>query len=153
MKRVAEVIHIVEAEREEFLRGAVNPDRETQSVLWKCGVRNQCYFALNNLIFMTFEYQGSDFTADMAAMAAFLEAKGHLVGKRRKDVPLKDRENTNWWAPVKKLGELLDEEPAAAREAVKEYDVRIRMDGGMSDHAQRQDISFNEEDWIDDFHF
>jgi len=84
MKRVAEIIHIVEGEREAFLEGCLHPDNETQKVLWTCGVRKQQYFSLGELLFMTFEYKGEDFSEDMKKMAAYLDSKGLLVQKRRR---------------------------------------------------------------------
>ena len=65
MRRVAEIIYVVPERREEFLKGALNLDDESANVLWACGVRKQQYFALNDLIFMTFEYDGRDFEGDM----------------------------------------------------------------------------------------
>lgn len=105
MRRVAEIIYIVESEREQFLKDVINLDEESKRVLWLCGVRKQQYFILNELIFMTFEYDGMDFTKDMEKMSGYLSSKGVLVQKRRKDVPVNERATTNWWAPVKKSGQ------------------------------------------------
>ena len=41
MKRVAEVMYIVESQRESFLKGALNLTEEEKEVLWLCGVRKQ----------------------------------------------------------------------------------------------------------------
>lgn len=78
MKRVAEIIYIVESEREAFLKNAINMSDEEKKILWLCGVRKQQYFALNELIFMTFEYDGKDFASDMDKMANYLDGKGVL---------------------------------------------------------------------------
>ena len=56
MRRVAEIMYIIPEERETFISDSVNPDEETRKMLWMCGVRNQQYFGMNDLIFMTFEY-------------------------------------------------------------------------------------------------
>ena len=88
MRRVAEIMYIVPEEREAFLDGAINLDDETANVLWMCGVRKQQYFSLNELIFMTFEYEGQNFDTDMKKMAIYLDGKGLLINKRRKDVPV-----------------------------------------------------------------
>lgn len=154
MRRVAEIIHIVDGEREEFLNGALNPDIETQKVLWMCGVRKQQYFALNDLIFMTFEYKGNNFNDDMKKMAAYLDSQGKLVNTRRKDVPLAERENTNWWAPVKRLGTLLDANPFADDEEhdAWENDYIAQLDGGMTKTSAYDDISYDEDDWTESIH-
>lgn len=153
MKRVAEIIHIVEAQREAFINSALNPDDEAQEVLWLCGVRSQQYFALGELIFMTFEYAGNDFKADMDRMAAYLDAKGNLVKMRRKDVPAQDRDNTNWWAPVKKLGTLFEETPRTKGfEAAKQADYMAMLDGYMPEYDRNNDISYDEDDWTEGMH-
>lgn len=153
MKLVAEIMYVVEAEREEFLKGALHPDEETKKVLWLCGVRRQQYFALNDLIFMTFEYEGDHFQEDMSKMAAYLDSKGHLVQKRRKDVPLEERATTNWWAPVKKLGALLEMEPAlVSAEDKSQENYMAMLDGCMGMMDAGNDISFDEEEWLEDVH-
>lgn len=149
MKRVAEIMHIPDGEREEFLKGALNPDEETKKVLWMCGVRNQQYFGLNDLIFMTFEYGGDNFADDMDKMANYLNTKGLLVNKRRKDVPVEDRPTTAWWAPVKKLGTLFDSESSVQPD--KDWDT-VTL-GMYSQVKNNYDISFSEDDWSESMHF
>lgn len=149
MRRVAEIIYIVEEERKAFLDGALHPDIETEKALWVCGVRNQQYFALNDLIFMTFEYRGSHFERDMEKMAAYLDTKGLLVKKRRKDVPVEERSATNWWAPVKKLATLLTSRPF---EDDEEQDYNLYFDGSMSSKTEYYDIAFDEDDWTESMH-
>lgn len=154
MRRVAEIIYIVESEREDFLKGALNLTKEEEKVLWLCGVRKQQYFALNDLIFMTFEYDGNDFENDMSKMAAYLDSKGLLIKKRRKDVPVEERSTTSWWAPVKKLGNLLDKKPEFEEDMDEFQDNYMAMvDGSMNYKASGNDISFDEDDWTEGVHF
>ena len=153
MKRVAEIIYIVESEREAFLEGAIHPDAETEKVLWLCGVRKQQYFALNELIFMTFEYKGTDFADDMAKMASYLDSRGHLVKKRRKDVPASEREATNWWAPVRKIGSILDSAPLSLEEDDRSQAAYMAMlDGGMNYSEETNNISYDDDDWTEGMH-
>lgn len=151
MRRVAEIIYIVPERRDKFLDGALNLTEEEAKVLWMCGVRKQQYFALNDLIFMTFEYDGRNFDEDMKKMAIYLDGKGLLVKTRRKDVPIEERETTDWWAPVKRLGTLLDSNPL--KEDKVDYSLMDYLDGAMSDSSSYGNISYDEEDWTDDFHF
>ena len=151
MRRVAEIIYIVPEEREAFLNGAINPDDETANALWLCGVRKQQYFALNDYLFMTFEYNGSDFNSDMAKMAAYLDSKGLLVKQRRKDVPPDERSTTNWWAPVKRLGSILDTAPHKDDELL--YNLMDCLDGAMSSSSSYGNTAYDEDDWSDSFHF
>ena len=151
MRRVAEIMYIIPEEREQFLKGALHPDERMQKVLWACGVRNQQYYGMNGLIFMTFEYEGSSFAEDMKMMASELDKMGHLVTKRRKDVPVVERATTNWWAPVKRLGVVMTESPfASEEEKSKEEEYLAMVDGSMSDSF---DITFDQKDWTEDFHF
>lgn len=152
MRRVAEIIYIVEAEREEFLKGIQNPDEETLKVQWLCGVRNQQYFALNDLLFMTFEYKGNNFKEDMNKMAAYLDSKGKLIKMRRKDVPADQRTSTNWWAPVKKLVSLLETKPDFADDE-ENNDYMCKLDGGMNNLSEINDMSYSEEDWMEELSF
>lgn len=154
MRRVAEIMHIVEAERENFLNGLLNPDEETQKIQWLCGVRKQQYFSLNELIFMTFEYEGNDFNSDMAKLASYLESKGHLIKERRKDVPLDKRDTTNWWAPVKKLGTLLDTKPKFIdNESELQSDYMEMLDGCMTEFGNtKQNLAYDEDDWSESIH-
>ncbi len=152
MKRVAELIYVVEEEREEFIKGAVCPSEEEKDVLWSLGVRNQIYFAINEYILMTFEYAGYNFSEDMKKMAAYLDTKGHLIKQRRKDVPVEERKNTNWWAPIKKLGTVLENAPASVAENdYLEEDYNGMLDGFMSSSNLKTDISYDEQDWEDLF--
>lgn len=146
MRRVAEIIYVVESEREKFLQDSVNLDEEAKKALWLCGVRKQQYFLLNELIFMTFEYDGPDFYRDMERMAKYLSDKGVLIQKRRKDVPENERATTNWWAPVKKVGSVLDVKPEFKSEE-DEMDRSAMLGGYTSDDFDYADLSFNEEDW------
>lgn len=148
MRRVAEIIYIVESEREQFLKDAINLDEEAKRVLWLCGVRKQQYFSLNELIFMTFEYDGKDFYKDMEKMANYLSTKGVLVQKRRKDVPIDERQTTNWWAPVKKLGSILEHRPEFEGDD-EEMDRQSMLSGYTVTEAGYSDISYSEDDWDD----
>ena len=152
MRRVAEIIHIVEEQREEFIKRATAPDIETQRVLWLCGVRKQLYFAVGELIVMTFEYGGNDFSGDMKKMAAHLEEKGMLVQKRRREIPVEERDKSNWWAPLKKLGSLLEHSPGFDRENGKS-DYIAMLEGSMDVLGRSSDIAYSDEDWTEDFHF
>ena len=149
MRRVAEIIYIVESEREKFLNDAINLDEEAKRVMWLLGVRKQQYFLLNDLIFMTFEYDGRDFYGDMEKMTKYLSDKGVLVQKRRKDVPPAERETTNWWAPVKKLGSLLEYKPEFDSEDA-DMERQSMLSGFTGGSADDYDISYSDEDWVDD---
>lgn len=152
MRRVAEIMYIVPEQREAFLNSALHPDEECKKMLWACGVRNQQYFGLNGLVFMTFEYAGNRFQEDMQTMAAYLSSHGYLISKRRRDVPPAERDSTNWWAPVKRLGSLFETTPFSGEdEPAWEEQYLALYDGSM--YAGNADLSYSEEDWTEDIHF
>lgn len=146
MRRVAEIIHIVDAEREEFINGALNPDEDTLKVLWMCGVRKQQYFAFNEYLVMTFEYEGVDFKNDMAKMAAYLDSKGLLVKTRRKDIPITARSTTNWWAPMKRIGTLLTDKPDFNHDK-NNFEYSAMLEGAVFDSGTFSNTSYDEDDW------
>ncbi|MDO4168842.1 MAG: hypothetical protein Q4D45_02990 [Lachnospiraceae bacterium] len=147
MKRVAEIMYIVEEKREAFLNDVINLTEEQKIALWTCGVRNQQYFAFGDLILMTFEYKGHHFNDDMKKMSAYLESEGLLIEKRRRDVLEDELSTTNWWAPIKKLGCLLDSNPIMDSIDAKESDARAMLDGRMRSYSVEVDTSFDEDDW------
>lgn len=151
MRRVAEIIYVAAQRRDAFLQGVLNLDDETADALWECGVRKQQYFALNELIFMTFEYDGRDFDGDMKKMAMYLDSKGLLIKKRRKDVPVNERDTTDWWAPVKRLGSVLDVKPKHDEDF--QFNLMDYLDGAMSNESSYSSTSYDEDDWSEGFHF
>ena len=141
MRRIAELMHIAPDIRREFMERELHPDEQTLGVLWACGIRNQQYFGMSNLVIKSFEYDGNQFREDMARMADYLASRGQLVEKRRKDVPPELWDEVSWWAPMKLLGQFLTEPPAPA--PAWEDDVAHSI----------VDIGYNDEDWVSDFHF
>lgn len=155
MRRVAEIIYVVPEQREEYLAFHLNPTKDVQQILWMHGVRNQFYFDINGLILLTFEYVGKDFYKDMEKLAAYPDMKAHLISKRRRDVPVEERETTNWWAPIKKLGSILEESPMPDDEEEEfslEEHYRTMINGQMMESAAKNDISFDEDDWSESIH-
>ncbi len=155
MRRVAEIIHVVPEEREAYLDKHLHPTEEVSRILWMHGVRNQFYFMLNDLILMTFEYVGHDFYKDMEELSAYLEAKSQLIKKRRRDVPVEERDATNWWAPLKKLGSIVTENPMPLDEEEEmslEEQYRSMLSGYMSEGPIENDIAFDEDDWSESVH-
>lgn len=155
MKRVEELIYIAPERREEFIQKWLNPSVKTQQILWMHGIRNQYYFQMNDYILMTFEYVGTRFQKDMDALCAYPEIDSLLVKKRRKEVPKEELTTTDWWAPVKRLGCILQESPMPED---KEEELSLTeqyhemLNGSMQNGAARYDISYDEDDWSESIH-
>ncbi len=154
MKQVAEIIYVVPEERESFMNAVLHPSQETQKLLWLCGVRNQGYYSINDLIIEVFMYEGNHFYEDMAKLSAYLEKQGMLIEKRRKDVPASEQKTTSWWAPLKKYGLLLPESPFREEDEGESFEERYRgmTSGEMQDSGVERDFSYDEDDWSESIH-
>ena len=155
MRRVAEIIYVVPEERETYMKEHLNPSEKVSQILWIHGIRNQCFYALNDLLLLCFEYDGKNFYEDMAAIAAYPEMKEYLVQKRRKDVPAEERDTTDWWAPLKILGSSLTESPMPSDEEegmTLEEQYRSMLNGYMVDGNVNSDIAYDEDDWSESIH-
>ena len=65
MIQVAELIYIVPEKREAVLQQFLSPSVEEQRVAWTYGIRNKCFYRMNEMILETFDYVGKDFHKDM----------------------------------------------------------------------------------------
>ena len=65
------------------------------------------------------------------------------------DVPVNERQTTNWWAPVKKVGSVLDKKPDFGSEE-SEMERQSMLSGYTGGGADYYDISYSDEDWVDD---
>lgn len=156
MRRVAEIIYVVPEEREAYMKEHLNPSERVAQILWIHGIRNQCFYAMNDLLLLCFDYDGKHFYEDMAAIAAYPEMKNYLVQTRRRDVPADQQLTTNWWAPLKRLGSTLVESPMPDDEDegyTLEEQYRSMISGEMvRSVAATNDISFDEDDWSESIH-
>jgi L-rhamnose mutarotase len=150
VKRVEELIYIVPERRQAYLEKCLNPSQEALTFLWSHGVRNQYYFQLREYILMTFEYVGHDFKRDMDAVTAHMEAEGYLVKARRKDIPPSQRFSVDWWAPVKRLGSILTEDPTPEVPFDQQY--REMQSGRMMEETVSADTTYSEDDWSESVH-
>jgi L-rhamnose mutarotase len=75
MKRYGQLVRLKPESRQEYLRhhDAVWPG--VLKTIGECNIRNYSIFEYKDLLFAYFEYHGSDFTADMAKMAACPETQ------------------------------------------------------------------------------
>ena len=153
MRRAAELIHIVPEEKEDYLRRYLNPSDSVAQILWICGIRKQYYYELDNLILRTYEYSGKNFYKDMAVLAENPQTHDFFVDKRRRDVPEAERENVNWWAPLKWLGNSLHSDPTPDEEEMpfNEWYHSI-MSGKMDEEIDEKEYSYDEDDWSESVH-
>jgi hypothetical protein len=153
MIQVAEIMYIVPEKREAFLQQVQHPTLEEQQIAWTYGVRNKCFYRMNELILLTFEYVGKNFHEDMKAYTAHPKIAPTLVTKRRKDVPVTELGRTNWWAPLKVEARILTESPMPDDEEEEPLSEMYRsmVSGRMMD-AVPEDIGYDEDDWSESIH-
>ena len=84
MKRSAEIIHIIPAEKEEYLNKYLHPTEKIARILWQCGIRKQYYYEFGGEILRTYEYTGHNFTKDMSAVAGTEETKDFFKAEKHK---------------------------------------------------------------------
>ena len=102
MKRYGSVIGLSEEGKAEYrrLHAAVWPG--VLAKIAECNIRNYSIFLKQpeNLLFSYFEYHGSDFVADMAAMAADPRTQAWWDVCMPMQAPLATRKEGEWWADM-----------------------------------------------------
>ena len=148
MIQVAEIMYIVPEKREAFLQQLLNPSLQEQQIAWMYGIRNKCFYRMNELILETFDYVGKNFHKDMQEYTA------HPVITRRRDVPITELGRTNWWAPIKVEGRILLESPMPDDEEEEPLTEMYRsmVNGEMIDSVSEHDLTYDEDDWSESIH-
>ncbi len=154
MIQVAEIMYIVPEKREAFLQQLLNPSLQEQQIAWMYGIRNKCFYRMNELILETFDYVGRNFHQDMQEYTAHPVIAPTLVSTRRRDVPVTELGRTNWWAPIKVEGRILLESPMPDDEEEEPLTEMYRsmVNGEMIDSVSENDLTYDEDDWSESIH-
>ena len=154
MIQVAEIMYIVPEKREAFLQQLLNPSLQEQQIAWMYGIRNKCFYRMNELILETFDYVGKNFHQDMQEYTAHPVIAPTLVSTRRRDVPVTELGRTNWWAPIKVEGRILLESPMPDDEEEEPLTemYRAMVNGEMIDSVSENDLTYDEDDWSESIH-
>lgn len=154
MIQVAEIMYIVPEKREAFLQQLLNPSLQEQQIAWMYGIRNKCFYRMNELILETFDYVGKNFHQDMQEYTAHPVIAPTLVSTRRRDVPVTELGRTNWWAPIKVEGRILLESPMPDDEEEEPLTEMYRsmVNGEMIDSVSENDLTYDEDDWSESIH-
>jgi len=103
MKRYGSLIGLRPEVMEEYKKyhAAVWP--EVLQMIRKCNIRNYSIFLKDNLLFGYFEYDGTDYVADMAKMAADPKTQEwwKIMGPMQR--PLETRGEGEWWASMEEV--------------------------------------------------
>lgn len=154
MIQVAEIMYIVPEKREAFMQQLLNPSLQEQQIAWMYGIRNKCFYRMNDLILETFDYVGKNFHQDMQEYTAHPVIAPTLVSTRRRDVPVTELGRTNWWAPIKVEGRILLESPMPDDEEEEPLTemYRAMVNGEMIDAVSENDLTYDEDDWSESIH-
>lgn len=154
MIQVAEIMYIVPEKREAFLQQLLNPSLQEQQIAWMYGIRNKCFYRMNELILETFDYVGKNFHKDMQEYTAHPVIAPTLVSTRRRNVPITELGRTNWWAPIKVEGRILLESPMPDDEEEEPLTEMYRsmVNGEMIDSVSEHDLTYDEDDWSESIH-
>ena len=154
MIQVAEIMYIVPEKREAFLQQLLNPSLQEQQIAWMYGIRNKCFYRMNELILETFDYVGKNFHKDMQEYTAHPVIAPTLVSTRRRDVPITELGRTNWWAPIKVEGRILLESPMPDDEEEEPLTEMYRsmVNGEMLVSVSEHDLTYDEDDWSESIH-
>ena len=154
MIQVAEIMYVVPEKREAFLQQLLNPSLQEQQIAWMYGIRNKCFYRMNELILETFDYVGKNFHKDMQEYTAHPVIAPTLVSTRRRDVPITELGRTNWWAPIKVEGRILLESPMPDDEEEEPLTEMYRsmVNGEMIDSVSEHDLTYDEDDWSESIH-
>jgi L-rhamnose mutarotase len=100
MKRYGSVIKVARESIEAYkhYHAAVWP--EVLATIRRCNIRNYSIFLQDDFLFAYFEYHGSDYTADMARMAADPKTQEWWAIMMPMQRPLETRANGEWWATM-----------------------------------------------------
>ena len=103
MKRYGSVIRVNPEAIVEYKRyhAAVWPD--ILKMIRECGIRNYSIYLKDDFLFGYFEYHGSDYTADMAKMAADPKTQEWWRVMMPMQKPLDSRNEGEWWADMEEV--------------------------------------------------
>jgi L-rhamnose mutarotase len=100
IKRYAMVIRLRPEHEEAYIKAHAAVPSEVLRTIRDCNIRNYSIFLRNSVLFGYFEYIGSDFSADMAKMAADPATQQWWAVMEPMQDPYPDRSPGNWWASM-----------------------------------------------------
>jgi L-rhamnose mutarotase len=103
MKRYGSLIGLRPEALDEYKKyhAAVWP--EVLAMIQKCNIRNYSIFLKDGLLFSYFEYNGTDYPADMAKMAADPKTQEWWKIMMPIQVPIESRAEGEWWARMEEV--------------------------------------------------
>lgn len=103
MRRFGQVIGVKPERIEDYKKIHAEAWKEVLAMIRECNIRNYSIFLRDNLLFAYFEYEGDDFEADMAKMAAHPKTREWWTHTDPMQVPLPTRKPGEWWASMEEV--------------------------------------------------
>jgi len=103
MKRFASVIGMKPEHRVEYERLHADVWPEVLKQIKDSNIRNYSIYRYGELLFSYMEYTGTDFEADMAAMAADPVTQKWWAVCMPLQTPVSDRADGEWWADIPEI--------------------------------------------------
>ena len=103
MKRYGSLIGLRPEALDEYKKyhAAVWP--EVLAMIQKCNIRNYSIFLKDGQLFSYFEYHGTDYSSDMARMAADPKTQQWWAIMMPMQCPLETRGKDEWWASMEEV--------------------------------------------------
>ena len=103
MQRHGQVLQVRPERFEEYKAYHARVWPEILAKIYECNIRNYSIFHKDSYLFAYFEYIGSDFTADMAKMAADPKTQEWWALMMPMQKPLETRAPGEWWAEMEEV--------------------------------------------------
>jgi L-rhamnose mutarotase len=105
MQRMGMMSHLRPEHVEAYKKGHADPWPSVLDQIGRSNIRNYSTFLREpeNVLFAYFEYHGSDFAADMRAMADDPETQRWWAIMKPMHAPLETRAEGEWWAPMEEV--------------------------------------------------
>ena len=103
MKRYGMVIRIKPENLEAYKRLHADVWPDVLRMIGECNIRNYSIYHKDGFLFSYFEYDGDDFDADMARMAADPTTQKWWAVCKPLQEPLETRGDGEWWADMEEI--------------------------------------------------
>jgi L-rhamnose mutarotase len=103
MKRYGQIIGIKPEHFERYKADHAAAWPEVLAMITKCNIQNYSIFHKDGKLFAYFEYMGSDFSADMAQMAADPKTQEWWAVMEPMQDPVATRARGEWWASMEEV--------------------------------------------------
>ncbi|MEW5974385.1 MAG: L-rhamnose mutarotase [Acidobacteriota bacterium] len=103
MRRFGQIIRVRPEFEEEYIRYHRQVWPEVLQTIRDCNIRNYTIFLKDHLLYAYFEYDGSDFEADMKKMAADPKTQEWWRITQPMQDPIPTRGSGEWWAQMEEV--------------------------------------------------